>query len=73
VAVFGLVLGTPSVLGVLASALLALHDPVDATWRTVLAVLVEAKSELTLLAFAVTLVDVVAGVANSLVLVEVGA
>jgi hypothetical protein len=73
VAVFGLVLGTPSVLGVLAFALLALHDPVDATWRTVLAVLVEAKSELTLLAFAVTLVDVVAGVANSLVLVEVGA
>jgi hypothetical protein len=63
----------PLVLDVVASTLLALHDPVDASWRTVLAVVVEATSELPLLAFAVTLVDVAAGVATTPVLVEVGA
>jgi hypothetical protein len=69
----GLILGTPLVLDVVASTLLALHDPVDAAWRTVLAVVVEATSELPLLAFTVTLVDVAAGVATTPVLVEVGA
>jgi hypothetical protein len=71
-AVFGLVLGTPPVLDVMVFVLLALHDSVDATRRTVLAVVVEATSELPLLAFAVTLVDVAASVAATLVLVEVG-
>jgi hypothetical protein len=73
VAVFGLVLGMPPVLDIVAFALLALHDPVDTAWRTVLAVVVEATSELPLLAFVVTLVDVAAGVATMPVLVEVGA
>jgi hypothetical protein len=73
VAVFGLVLGKPPILDIVAFALLALHDPVDATWRTVLAVVVEATSKLPLLVFAVTLVDVAAGVATKPVLVEVGA
>jgi hypothetical protein len=72
VAVFGLVLGTPPVLDVVAFALLTLHDPVDAAWRTVLAVVVEATSELSLLVLAVTLVDVATGVATTPVLVEVG-
>jgi hypothetical protein len=72
-AVFGLVLGTPPVLDVVAFALLALHDPVDASRRTILAVVVEATSELPLLAFAVTLVDVAASVSTTSVLVEVRA
>jgi hypothetical protein len=63
----------PPVLDVVAFALLTLHDPVDVAWRTVLAVIVEAMSELPLLTFAVTLVDVAAGVATMPVLVEVGA
>jgi hypothetical protein len=71
--VFGLVLGTLPVLDVVAFALLALHDPVDAAWRTVLTVVVEATSDLPLLAFVVMLVDVAAGVATTSVLVEVGA
>jgi hypothetical protein len=73
VAVFGLVRGTPPVLDIVAFTLLALHDPVDAAWRTVLVVIVEATSELSLLAFAVTLVDVAVGVTITPVLVEVGA
>jgi hypothetical protein len=73
VAVFGLVRGTPPVLDIVAFTLLTLHDPVDAAWRTVLVVVVEATSELPLFAFAVTLVDVAAGVAITPVLVEVGA
>jgi hypothetical protein len=70
VAVVFLVPGTSSVLDVVA---LALHDLVDAAWRTVLAVVVEATSQLPLLALAVTLVDVVVGIAIAPVLVEVGA
>jgi hypothetical protein len=54
-------------------ALLALHDPVDVARRTVLTVVVEVTSELLLLALAVTLVDVAAGIAIVSVLVEVGA
>jgi hypothetical protein len=46
---------------------------VDATWRTVLAVIVEATSQLPLLAFTVTLVNVAASIATTPVLVEVGA
>jgi hypothetical protein len=69
VAVFGLVLGMLSVLDVVA---FVLHDLVDAASRTVLTVVVEATSELLLLAFAVTLLDVAAGIATSPVLVEVG-
>jgi hypothetical protein len=72
-AVVGLVLGMPPVLNIMAFALIALHDPVDAARRTVLAVVVEATSELPLLALMVTLVDVVTSVATTLVLVEVGA
>jgi hypothetical protein len=71
-AVVGLVLGTPSVLDVVAFALLALHDPVDTAWRTVLAIVVEATSELSLLALAVAPVDVAASVVTTLVLVDVG-
>jgi hypothetical protein len=72
VAVFSLVLGTPPVLDVVPFTLRAPHDLVDAAWRTVIAVVVEATSELRLLTFAVTLVDVAAGVATTLVLVEFG-
>jgi hypothetical protein len=46
---------------------------VDAAWRTVLAIVVEATSQLPVLALAMTLVDVAAGVAIASVLVEVGA
>jgi hypothetical protein len=68
-----LVLGTPPVLDVMAFALLALHDRVDTTRRTVLAVVVEATTELPFLVFAVTLVDVAASVMATQVLVEAGA
>jgi hypothetical protein len=71
-AVFSLVWGTSPVLDVVAFTILVLHDPVDAARRTVLAVVVEATSELPLLAFAVTLVDAAASVATTPVLVEVG-
>jgi hypothetical protein len=73
VVVVFLVLGTSAVLDVVALALLALHDPVDAARRTVLTVLVEATSEFLFLALVVTLVDVAAGVAITPVFVEVGA
>jgi hypothetical protein len=73
VAVVFLVLGTSPVLDVVTLTLLALHDPVDVARRTVLTVVVEATSELPLLALAVTLVDVATGVAIVSVLVEVGA
>jgi hypothetical protein len=64
-------LGTPPVLDVVALALLALHDLVDTAWRTILSIVVEATSQLSLLTLAVTLVDVTAGIATALVLVEV--
>jgi hypothetical protein len=72
VVVFFLVLGTPPVLDVVTLTLLALHDPMDAAWRTILAVIVEATSELPLLALMMTLVNVAAGIATTSVLVEVG-
>jgi hypothetical protein len=71
-AVVSLVLGMPPVFDVVAFALLALNDPVDAAQRTVLAIVVEATSELPLLAFAVTLVDVPMSVVTTPILVEVG-
>jgi hypothetical protein len=71
VAVVFLVLGTSLVLDVVSPALLALHDLVDAARRTVLTVVVEATSEFPLLALAVMLVDVAAGVVIASVLVEV--
>jgi hypothetical protein len=71
VAVVFLVLGTSLVLDVVSLALLALHDLVDAARRTVLTVVVEATSEFPLLALAVMLVDVAAGVVIASVLVEV--
>jgi hypothetical protein len=55
-----------------AFALLTLHDAVDAAWRTVLTVVVDAMSELPLLTLVRTLVDVAAGVTTTSVLVEVG-
>jgi hypothetical protein len=73
VAVVCLVLGMAPVLDVMAFTLLALHDPVDAAQRTVLAVIVEATSELSLFAFTVVLVDVAVSVATTPVLIEVGA
>jgi hypothetical protein len=45
---------------------------VDATWRTVLTVVVEATSQLSLLALVVMLVDVTAGIATTPVLIKVG-
>jgi hypothetical protein len=70
VAVVCLVLGTPPVLDVVVFAVLAVHDPVDTAWRTVLAVVVEATSKLSLLVFTMALVDVAASVATMPVLVE---
>jgi hypothetical protein len=65
--------GTLPVLDVVAFVLLTLHDPVDATRRTVLAVVVVATLELSFLAFTVALIDVAASVVTTPVLVEVGA
>jgi hypothetical protein len=73
VAVVFLILGTLPFLGVVALALLTLHDPVDGARRTILTVVVEVSSEFLLLKLAVTLVDVTVGVAIAPVLVEVGA
>jgi hypothetical protein len=73
VAVVFLILGTSPVLDVMTLALLALHDPVDAFQGTVLTVVAEAAAELPLLALAMTLVDVAAGVAIAPVFVEVSA
>jgi hypothetical protein len=72
VAVVFLVLGTSPVLDVVALALLTLHDLVDSSWRNIIAVVVEATSQLPVLALAMTLVDVAAGVAIASVLIEVG-
>jgi hypothetical protein len=72
-AVVSLILGTPPVLNVMAFALLALHDPVDAARRTVLAIVVEATLELSLLALAVALVNVAASIMIAPILVDVGA
>jgi hypothetical protein len=71
VAVIFLVLGTSPVFDDMAFALLALHDPEDVAPRTVLLVVVEATSKFPLLALAVMLVDVTAGVAVTPVLVKV--
>jgi hypothetical protein len=51
---------------------LALHDLVDTAWRTVVAIVVEVTSQLSLLTFAVMLVDVTAGITTTSLLVEVG-
>jgi hypothetical protein len=72
VVVVFLVLCAPPVLDVVALALLAHHDPVDAAWRTVLAIVVEVTLQLSLLVLMVTLVDVTAGIATMPVLIEVG-
>jgi hypothetical protein len=72
-AIFCLVLGTPSVLDVVAVAFLALHDLMDGTWGVVISIIVEATSELSLFALAVALVDVATSVVTMQVLVEVGA
>jgi hypothetical protein len=69
VAVVFLVLGAPSALDDVA---LALHDPMDAARRTVLTVVIEATSQLPLLALTMTLVDVATGVATTPVPAEVG-
>jgi hypothetical protein len=73
VVVVCLVLGMPLVLDVVAIALFALHDPMDAARGAILAIVVEATSKLSLLVLTVALVDVAASVATALVLVEVGA
>jgi hypothetical protein len=72
VAIVFLVLGTSPVLDVVALTLPAPHDPVNAAWRSVLAVVVEATSQLPLLAFMMALYDVATGIATTSVLVEVG-
>jgi hypothetical protein len=68
-----LILGMPLVLDIVALTLLALHDLVDAAWGIVLTVIVEATSQLSLLVFAVTLVDVTAGIVTTPVSIEVDA
>jgi hypothetical protein len=68
-----LVLGTPPVLDIVAVAFLALHDPMDDARGGVLAIVVEAMSELSLFALAVALVDVATSVSTTPILVEVGA
>jgi hypothetical protein len=68
-----LVLGMSPNLDVVALALLTLHDPVDAAWRTILAVIVKATSQLSLLALTMTLVDVATGIATTPVPIEVDA
>jgi hypothetical protein len=68
-----LVLGTPPVLDVVAVAFFALHDPMDGARGGALTTVVEATSELSLFALAVSLVDVATSVATTLILVEVGA
>jgi hypothetical protein len=73
VAVGFLVLGTSPVLDVVALALLALHDPMDAARRTILTVIVEVMPKFPFLTLAVTLVDVATGVAITLIFVKVGA
>jgi hypothetical protein len=71
VVVVFLILGTPLVLDIVALTLLALHDLVDAALGIVLTVVVEAMSQLSLLVFAVTLVDVTAGIVTTPVSIEV--
>jgi hypothetical protein len=68
VAVVFLILGALLVLDVVA---LTLNDLVDAAWRTVFAIVVEAMVQLSLLALVVALVDVTVGIATTPVLVEV--
>jgi hypothetical protein len=68
-----LVLGTPPVFDVVAFALLALHDSLDAAWRSVLAIVVEVTSELSLFALTVALIDVAASITTTPALAEVGA
>jgi hypothetical protein len=73
VVVVCIVLGTPSVLDVVAFALLALPDLVDAARRNVLAIDVEVTSKLSLFTFTMALVDVAASIVTTPILVEVGA
>jgi hypothetical protein len=68
-AVVCLVLGTLSALDVVAFSLLALHDPMDAARRTVLLIVVEGTSELSLFAFTVVLIDVAASIVTTPILV----
>jgi hypothetical protein len=72
-AVICLVLGTPPVLDVVVLAFFALHDSMNGARGAVLAIVIEATSNLSLLALAVALVDVVASVVTVPVLVDVGA
>jgi hypothetical protein len=52
-----------------AFSLLALHDPMDAARRTVLLIVVEGTSELSLFAFTVVLIDVSASIVTTPILV----
>jgi hypothetical protein len=71
-AIVCLVLGTLSVLDVVAVAFLTLHDPMDGSRGGVLAIVVKVMSEFSLFAFAVALVDVATSVATTPVPVEDG-
>jgi hypothetical protein len=71
-AVVCLVLGTPPVLDIVAITFFVIHDLMDGAQGVVLAIVVEATSELSLFALAVALVDVATSVATAPVLVEVG-
>jgi hypothetical protein len=73
VAVIRLILSTSPFLDIVAIMFFTLHDPMDDSRGTVLAIVVEVSSKLSLFALAVALVDVAAGIAPAPVLVEVGA
>jgi hypothetical protein len=73
VVVVRLILGTLHVLDIMVVVLLALHDAVDSTRRSILAAVLRATSQLPLFTLAVALIDVAASVTTTSVLVEIGA
>jgi hypothetical protein len=72
VVVVRLVLGTSSVLDVVAFALLTLHDAMDGARMSVFVVIVQTMSQLPLLALAMELINVAASVTSTPIVVKVG-
>jgi hypothetical protein len=73
VAVICFILSASPVLDVVAIAFFALHDLMDGAQGAVLAIVFEATSKFSLFTLVVALVDVAAGIATALVVVEVSA
>jgi hypothetical protein len=73
VVIIRFVLSTSPIFDAIAITFFALHDPMDGTRGGILVIVIEVTSKFSLFALAVVLVNVVAGVATTLVLVEVGA